>query len=207
MYDKDVGHEKINKMVTSTNYYHEEANAEQHANYHEPQHSNDTNEEQQREEGDHDSKYFSILENQIPRNPAIEFLRQEATRLEYSAKRLRELANMLESRAIAPSSSSSLNNSHAFYLNNGHVSSMQQQQQQQQQQRRQQQLVVDHDDEYLGCCSYEAAPLDENGIPKYKGKKRGRKPKKRVRRRNPNAKKRSHTAYTLVSKCVVILRS
>lgn len=179
-------------MVTSTNYYHEEANAEQHANHHQPQHSNDTNDEHQREEGDHDSKYFST-ENQIPRNP-IDFLRQEATRLEYSAKRLRELANMLESRAIAPSPSS-LNYSHAFYLNNGHVSSMQQQQQQQ---RHQQQLVVDHD-EYLGCSPYEAAPLDENGIPKYKGKKRGRKPKKRVRRRNPNAKKRSHTAYTLVS--------
>ena len=48
--------------------------------------------------------------------------------------------------------------------------------------------------------SYEPAPLDENGIPKYKGRKRGRKPKKRLRKRNPNAKKRSHTAYTLVSR-------
>ena len=47
---------------------------------------------------------------------------------------------------------------------------------------------------------YETAPLDENGVPKYKGKKRGRKPKKRLRKRNPHAKKRAHTAYTLVSK-------
>lgn len=44
---------------------------------------------------------------------------------------------------------------------------------------------------------YELAPLDEHGIPKYKGKKRGRKPKKRKRVRNPNAPKRKHTAYTL----------
>jgi len=49
----------------------------------------------------------------------------------------------------------------------------------------------------LAGISYESAPLDENGIPKYKGRKRGRKPKKRLRKRNPNAKKRSHTAYTL----------
>lgn len=40
-------------------------------------------------------------------------------------------------------------------------------------------------------------PLDENGIPKYKGKKRGRKPKNRKRRANPNRRKRQHTAYTL----------
>ena len=46
---------------------------------------------------------------------------------------------------------------------------------------------------------YELAPLDEHGVPKYKGKKRGRKPKKRKRMRNPNAPKRKHTAYTLVS--------
>jgi len=43
----------------------------------------------------------------------------------------------------------------------------------------------------------ELAPLDENGVPKYKGKKRGRKPKKRKRIRDPNAPKRKHTAYTL----------
>jgi acyl-CoA synthetase (NDP forming) len=53
--------------------------------------------------------------------------------------------------------------------------------------------------------SYEPAPLDENGIPKYKGRKRGRKPKKRLRKRNPNAKKRSHTAYTLVSRFHTLL--
>mmetsp|Transcript_38044 Transcript_38044/g.77629 ORF Transcript_38044/g.77629 Transcript_38044/m.77629 type:complete len:166 (-) Transcript_38044:358-855(-) len=41
------------------------------------------------------------------------------------------------------------------------------------------------------------APLDEFGIPKYKGKKRGRKPRKRIRQRNPNTPKRKHTAYTL----------
>jgi len=43
----------------------------------------------------------------------------------------------------------------------------------------------------------EYAPLDENGVPKYKGRKRGRKPKKRKRQRNPNSSKRQHTAYTL----------
>jgi hypothetical protein len=41
------------------------------------------------------------------------------------------------------------------------------------------------------------APLDENGVPKYKGKKRGRKPKIRKRKVNPNRRKRQHTAYTL----------
>jgi len=41
------------------------------------------------------------------------------------------------------------------------------------------------------------APMDEFGVPKYKGKKRGRKPKKRKRLRKPNAPKRQHTAYTL----------
>jgi hypothetical protein len=40
-------------------------------------------------------------------------------------------------------------------------------------------------------------PLDENGVPKYKGKKRGRKPKYRKRKPNPNRRKRQHTAYTL----------
>ena len=39
-------------------------------------------------------------------------------------------------------------------------------------------------------------PLDENGVPKYKGKKRGRKPKPRKRKANPNRRKRQHTAYT-----------
>jgi len=48
-----------------------------------------------------------------------------------------------------------------------------------------------------GTPDHELAPLDENGVPKYKGKKRGRKPKKRKRMRNPNAPKRKHTAYTL----------
>jgi hypothetical protein len=41
------------------------------------------------------------------------------------------------------------------------------------------------------------APLDEHGVPKYKGKKRGRKPKARKRKANPNRRKRQHTAYTL----------
>ena len=40
-------------------------------------------------------------------------------------------------------------------------------------------------------------PLDEHGVPKYKGKKRGRKPKYRKRKANPNRRKRQHTAYTL----------
>jgi len=82
----------------------------------------------------------------------IDFLRREAVALEASAKRLRDLANVLE--------------------NGGEI---------------------DTDG------PYETAPLDENGVPKYKGKKRGRKPKKRLRKRNPHAKKRAHTAYTLVS--------
>jgi hypothetical protein len=40
-------------------------------------------------------------------------------------------------------------------------------------------------------------PLDENGVPKYSGKKRGRKPKTRKRKTNPNRRKRQHTGYTL----------
>jgi hypothetical protein len=43
-------------------------------------------------------------------------------------------------------------------------------------------------------------PLDENGVPKYKGRKRGRKPKLRKRKSNPNRRKRQHTAYTLFVK-------
>lgn len=43
-------------------------------------------------------------------------------------------------------------------------------------------------------------PLDEHGVPKYKGKKRGRKPKPRKRKANPNRRKRQHTGYTLYMK-------
>ena len=43
----------------------------------------------------------------------------------------------------------------------------------------------------------EMAPLDEHGIPKYRGRKRGRKARKRKRRHDPNRPKRQHTAYTL----------
>jgi hypothetical protein len=43
----------------------------------------------------------------------------------------------------------------------------------------------------------EMPPLDEHGVPKYRGKKRGRKPKKRKRKINPQRGKRQHTAYTL----------
>eukprot|EP00566_Odontella_aurita_P016040 CAMPEP_0113550658 /NCGR_PEP_ID=MMETSP0015_2-20120614/14103_1 /TAXON_ID=2838 /ORGANISM="Odontella" /LENGTH=284 /DNA_ID=CAMNT_0000451487 /DNA_START=792 /DNA_END=1646 /DNA_ORIENTATION=+ /assembly_acc=CAM_ASM_000160 len=43
----------------------------------------------------------------------------------------------------------------------------------------------------------EMAPVDEWGVPKYKGKKRGRKPKKRKRVRKPDTPKRQHTGYTL----------
>jgi hypothetical protein len=50
-----------------------------------------------------------------------------------------------------------------------------------------------HDDAVVD----ELAPLDENGNPKYKGKKRGRKPKPRKRKMNPNREKRKHTGYTL----------
>ena len=53
----------------------------------------------------------------------------------------------------------------------------------------------------------ELALLDENGVPKYKGKKRGRKPKKQKRIRDPNAPKRKHAAYTLVSTSIRILSS
>ncbi len=40
------------------------------------------------------------------------------------------------------------------------------------------------------------APVDENGVPKYKGKKRGRKPKAKKRKMNPDRPKRKHTGYT-----------
>ncbi|KAL7569851.1 hypothetical protein ACA910_008520 [Epithemia clementina (nom. ined.)] len=40
-------------------------------------------------------------------------------------------------------------------------------------------------------------PLDENGVPKYRGKKRGRKPRARKRNLNPNRSTRQHTGYTL----------
>ena len=40
-------------------------------------------------------------------------------------------------------------------------------------------------------------PVDQNGVPRYKGKKRGRKPKPRKRKQDPNRRKRQHTAYTL----------
>jgi HMG-box domain len=43
----------------------------------------------------------------------------------------------------------------------------------------------------------EMAPLDEHGIPKYHGRKRGRKARKRKRKHDPNRPKRQHTAYTL----------
>jgi hypothetical protein len=43
----------------------------------------------------------------------------------------------------------------------------------------------------------ELAPLDEKGQPKYKGKKRGRKPKARQRKRKVGSPKRKHTGYTL----------
>lgn len=43
----------------------------------------------------------------------------------------------------------------------------------------------------------EMAPVDEFGVPRYKGKKRGRKARPRKRHHNPNKPKRQHTAYTL----------
>ena len=39
--------------------------------------------------------------------------------------------------------------------------------------------------------------MDEHGIPKYRGRKRGRKPRPRKRKSNPDRPKRKHTAYTL----------
>jgi len=43
----------------------------------------------------------------------------------------------------------------------------------------------------------ELPPLDEKGLPRYKGKKRGRKPKPKKRRTKPDRPKRKHTGYTL----------
>lgn len=43
----------------------------------------------------------------------------------------------------------------------------------------------------------ELPPLDEKGLPKYKGKKRGRKPKVKKRKTKPDRPKRKHTGYTL----------
>jgi hypothetical protein len=43
----------------------------------------------------------------------------------------------------------------------------------------------------------ELPPLDEKGLPKYKGKKRGRKPKAKKRKTKPDRPKRKHTGYTL----------
>jgi hypothetical protein len=42
----------------------------------------------------------------------------------------------------------------------------------------------------------ELPPLDEKGLPKYKGKKRGRKPKAKKRKTKPDRPKRKHTGYT-----------
>ncbi|VEU39679.1 unnamed protein product [Pseudo-nitzschia multistriata] len=43
----------------------------------------------------------------------------------------------------------------------------------------------------------ELPPLDEKGMPKYKGKKRGPKPKARKRKVKAGRQKRKHTGYTL----------
>ena len=43
----------------------------------------------------------------------------------------------------------------------------------------------------------ELPPLDEKGQPKYKGKKRGRKPKVRKRKLQVDRPKRQHTGYAL----------
>jgi hypothetical protein len=43
----------------------------------------------------------------------------------------------------------------------------------------------------------EMAPLDENGVPRYRGRKRGRKARTRKRKHDPRRPKRQHTAYTL----------
>ena len=102
----------------------------------------------------------TIIQNQINQ------LKKQAENLETTARKLREIANILElqrqafinhSQQASSSSSNSITNTHT---------------------------------------NTEEAPLDEHGNPKYKGKKRGRKPKKRKR---CLAKKRGHTAYTLVS--------
>jgi hypothetical protein len=84
-------------------------------------------------------------------------------------------------------------------------------------------LALEHGEQhFLVVDPSDMAPLDEFGVPKYKGagrecflkcgcmllalcshfnillgKKRGRKPKPRQRQHNPHRKKRAHTAYTL----------
>lgn len=57
--------------------------------------------------------------------------------------------------------------------------------------------ITEHSQRSYDLNPNEMPPLDENGLPKYKGKKRGRKPKEKKRRVNPDRPKRRHTGYTL----------
>jgi HMG (high mobility group) box len=56
--------------------------------------------------------------------------------------------------------------------------------------------ITEQDLEVYAHRPSELAPLDKNGRPKYKGRKRGRKPKEKQRKHNPDRKKRKHTGYT-----------
>ena len=60
--------------------------------------------------------------------------------------------------------------------------------------------ITDSQQSTYGIPPDQLPPLDENGVPRYKGRKRGRKPKPRKRKANPNRQKRRHTAYTLFVK-------
>ena len=57
--------------------------------------------------------------------------------------------------------------------------------------------VTDEMQSHYELDPHQLPPMDENGVPKYRGKKRGRKPKPRKRKLDPNRRKRQHTAYTL----------
>ena len=57
--------------------------------------------------------------------------------------------------------------------------------------------ITEESQQSYGINPNDLPPLDENGLPKYKGKKRGRKPKEKKRKFNPDRPKRSHTGYTL----------
>lgn len=99
----------------------------------------------------------------------IQQIKQQAENLETTAAKLREIANILELQR-----KELMNHS-----------------------QQQQQASSSFSNSITNTnTNTEEAPLDEHGNPKYKGKKRGRKPKKRKR---CLTKKRGHTAYTLVS--------
>jgi hypothetical protein len=124
--------------------------------------------------------------------------------MEISAKRLRELANILESEkhSSCPSTTtttktcSNHQQHHLFSRNKESGASLSCS-------SKQQQCLPCKENLLAPSSVCEMAPLDENCLPKYKGKKRGRNPKKRLGRKNPHAKERALAAYTLVSSAAV----